>query len=188
MLLVERFWTAVTYVVSLVTFSGVEAPVNDVQSPIIQASKVIASLPVTTIQTTAGPTFSPPTGTRGDVEGAGFTCEYPTLVNYEYCSNSGNRSCWLRKKEGAPTDDGLPQEYNIWTDYENIWPKGILREYEYGIVDGRLNADGEWFNEAKLFNGEYPGPWLQACWGDVSLSTTSFVPPESNVKTLLCRL
>lgn len=182
MLLVERFWTAVTYVVSLVTFSGVEAPVNDVQSPIIQASKVTAPLPVTTFQPTEGPTFLPPSGTRGDVEGAGFQCEYPTLVDYEYCSNSGDRSCWLRKREGARTDDGLPQEYNIWTDYENIWPKGILREYEYGIVDGRLNADGEWFEEAKLFNGEYPGPWLQACWGDVGFFRSILPPFRANVE------
>lgn len=168
MLLVERFWTAVTYVVSLVTFPGVEAPANDVQSPIVPASRVITPVIATSVQPTGGPTFTPPSGTRGDNPGVGFECKYPALVDYEPCSSSEDRGCWLRKKQGASQDDGRPQQYNIKTDYENIWPEGILRKYEYGIVDGRLNADGEWFESAKLFNGEYPGPWLQACWGDVS--------------------
>ena len=45
-------------------------------------------------------------------------------------------------------------------------PLGITRNYTLELTDGWWDADGLNFTAAKLFNNKYPGPWLQACWGD----------------------
>ena len=84
------------------------------------------------------------------------------MHGYEAC-NSEHRSCWLRNKETG-------HEYNITSNYEDPslkgTPLGVTREYTLVVEDGRINADGIWANSAKLVNGSYPGPWIQACWGD----------------------
>ena len=57
------------------------------------------------------------------------------------------------------------------TDYENEKPIGTHRYYELDVTDDTpVNADGVDFDAAKLFNRQYLGPWLQACWGDVRLT------------------
>ena len=76
------------------------------------------------------------------------------------CSTPENRGCWLRHPDG--------REYNILTDYENDAPIGVDRNYTLVVNDGWVNADGLNFTAAKLFNNTFPGPWIQACWGDVS--------------------
>lgn len=74
------------------------------------------------------------------------------------CSTPENRECWLRHPDG--------REYNIHTDYENDAPIGVDRNYTLVVNDGWVNADGLNFTVAKLFNNTFPGPWIQACWGD----------------------
>jgi hypothetical protein len=81
------------------------------------------------------------------------------------CSIPENRECWLRNKNG--------REFNIHTDYEKLAPVGITRHYSLNITEGSINADGQPFTKAKLFNESYPGPWLEACWGDVSAMSGS---------------
>ncbi|KAI8653708.1 Laccase 2 [Fusarium sp. Ph1] len=89
-----------------------------------------------------------------------FTCRYPDLGDeWVSCSTVNNRKCWLRNKI-------TKKEYNITTDYEKIYPPGVLREY-YLVVDNMtINGDGVFNHEGKVFNQTYPGPWIQACWGD----------------------
>jgi FtsP/CotA-like multicopper oxidase with cupredoxin domain len=58
-------------------------------------------------------------------------------------------------------------QFDINTDYEALRPQGIVREYTLTASDWHLNTDGQDFNNAKVFNHQYPGPWIQACWGDV---------------------
>ncbi|KAG6356518.1 hypothetical protein INS49_015906 [Diaporthe citri] len=74
------------------------------------------------------------------------------------CSTPSNRECWLRHPDG--------REFNIMTDYEHEAPIGVHRNYTLLVNDGWINADGRNFTEAKIFNNTYPGPWIQACWGD----------------------
>ncbi|KAL0945044.1 Lcc2 [Colletotrichum truncatum] len=99
--------------------------------------------------------FKPPSGSNGD----DFVCEYPAMKKYVPCSDPNNRECWLRNVE-----DG--SEYNIHTNYEVEAPTGITRNYTLVVGDGWYNGDGQYLKAAKLFNDTYPGPWLQACWGD----------------------
>ena len=83
------------------------------------------------------------------------------MAGYELCSTPKDRCCWLKNNK---TND----EFNIYADYEKRVPIGIIRYDELNVTDDvPVNADGAIFDEAKLFNGEYPGPWIQACWGDV---------------------
>ena len=106
------------------------------------------------------PRFKPPGG-RPQGPGSDFVCDYRNMPGWHECSNPKDRSCWLRHPDG--------REYNILTNYEKEAPKGIDRNYTLVLNDGWINADGQNFTVAKLFNNTYPGPWIQACWGDVSV-------------------
>ncbi|OIW26951.1 hypothetical protein CONLIGDRAFT_707593 [Coniochaeta ligniaria NRRL 30616] len=44
-------------------------------------------------------------------------------------------------------------------------PPGIVREYSLDVVEGVLNADG-FDRHVNAFDGVYPGPKIEACWGD----------------------
>lgn len=155
--LIDRFWISITYVLSCLT-----------SSPFIKGLGGLEQAPVpgsSPFHHQNSPIFKPPGG-RLTGPGSEFKCEYPELKGWENCSNSTNRACWLRN-----TVTGA--EYNIYTNYEgiglNYTPPGIHRTYVLDITDHWINADGLNFTEAKVFNGSYPGPWIQACWGDVCL-------------------
>ncbi|KXJ91823.1 multicopper oxidase-domain-containing protein [Microdochium bolleyi] len=86
-----------------------------------------------------------------------FKCHYPKMEGWTDCSTPENRSCWLRHSNGS--------EFNIWTDYERYAPIGVDRNYTLDIARGTINTDGM-ETHASLFNDTYPGPWIEACWGD----------------------
>ena len=155
MRLTERVWA---YVVGIFTLSPVPGPVAEPQAPLLGFSDVHHVLE-------AGPIFKPPGGAPSD----DFTCDYTAMPGFLPCSTEDNRGCWLRNKQTG-------QEYNISTNYEdtNQTPVGIHRTYYLNVTDGQINADGMNFPYGKKFNATYPGPWLQACWGDnVSVIVTN---------------
>ncbi len=156
MRLAERFWTSVTYVVSFFTFSP-ESRLGEVQTP-------LRVFPYVHEAVQGGPNFKPPGG-RLEGPGSDFNCSYPRLTGYEPCFTPENQTCWLRNNETG-------HAYTINTNYEdsNQTPFGIHRTYYLNVTNGTINADGLNFTEGKMFNASYPGPWLQACWGDVSVS------------------
>ena len=78
---------------------------------------------------------------------------------WEKCSTPEDRSCWLRNPKTG-------QRYDINTDYENEFPQGVTREYWLTVTNSTIVADGYPFVGATVFNETYPGPWIQACWGD----------------------
>lgn len=182
----ERFWASVTYVVNFITLTPFDNGGANNQAPLLPVSDVLA-VQVTAVPTplipisdasvvqaavlstpaaqewTPGPIFEPPSGNppKGG-EGHDFKCDYSNMRDYTNCSTPDNRGCWLRNEKTL-------HEYNISTNYEDIkeTPTGILREYHLDVTDGIINADGILFKDAKLFNSVYPGPWIEACWGDV---------------------
>ncbi|OTB05429.1 putative multicopper oxidase [Hypoxylon sp. CI-4A] len=102
-----------------------------------------------------GPKFRVP---HGPESGKDFTCEYPSLgPEWESCTTPDNRTCWL----SSPND-----RFDIGTDYEVRAPPGILREYYLDVDEMPINGDGILNPDGKVFNQTYPGPWIQACWGD----------------------
>lgn len=156
MYLVERLWAVVTSVLSIVSLSPVQNGI-DSQQPL----QVLSELPlelapeVTPEVTSHEPFFSPP-GTVGDE----FKCDYTQhMPEWEFCSTPTDRRCWLRRNS-----DG--KQYDINTNYEEDMPIGITRNYDITLHNGTYDADGMKFEAAKLFNGKYPGPWIEACWGD----------------------
>ena len=165
----DRVWAGVVYVFSVVTFNPVhDGVVNQVpmsvpsrlasppHSPSPSLSYAPSSVSVAPhVGETDFPIFHPP----GGEDDLNFTCKYPAMVGWEDCSSSRDRKCWLRRKS-----DG--KQFDVNTNYENEWPIGVTRHYEIDIADGSWAADGLHFDEAKLFNKKYPGPWIQACWGD----------------------
>lgn len=163
----ERFWTSITYVVNFITLTPFENGGANNQAPLLPVSdvSVVQTTPVPTpavAMLEPGPIFDPPgRDRRSDGEGAGFQCDYSAMAGFKQCSSRDNRGCWLKNSTGF--------EYNISTNYEdtNLTPIGIHRTYYLNVTDGWVNADGINFTEAKLFNNTYPGPWIEACWGDV---------------------
>ncbi|KAL2751786.1 hypothetical protein ACRALDRAFT_1083767 [Sodiomyces alcalophilus JCM 7366] len=83
---------------------------------------------------------------------------HQTLGAATCCVNSPERrDCW---KKGI----------DIHSDPDFVIPKGRLREYELTITNELINPDGYWKN-ATVFNGKiktriYPGPPIEADWGD----------------------
>jgi hypothetical protein len=116
------------------------------------------------------PIFRPPAANPNDHD---FVCDYSAVQGWHPCSDPENRECWLRNNDG--------REFNIHTNYEKLAPVGITRHYTLNVTEGSINADGQPFTEAKLFNESYPGPWLEACWGDVSAVSGSCAICFSNL-------
>jgi len=145
MRLAERFWKTLVHALGIANLS----PYGDEG---IEQRPLLGSAPPA--QQRGGPVFAPPGGDPYSP----LQCQYPTMKGYRHCSTAADRSCWL------VNDDG--DRFDIHTDYEKRTPVGITRKYELNITDGSLTLDGLPFNKAKVFNEKYPGPWLQACWGD----------------------
>lgn len=99
------------------------------------------------------PLFTPPGSNLPN-----FACKYPQMKGWRDC-HTKDQTCWLEEISG-------PGRFDVTTDYENDGPIGIDRYYTLVVTDGWVNADGVNFTEAKLINGSFPGPLLEACWGD----------------------
>ena len=178
--LVERFVATVTYVISFLSFSGVQDLNSQPQTPLIDSSVGLHhALPA------AGPIFKPPTGRPDNLPGGDLRCNYTAVgAAWVECSTPDNRGCWLRNTV-------TKEELNIYSDYEDPkkLPKGVDRYYTLNLADGWINADGQNFTEAKFFwdpsqptsrdpDNRYPGPWVQACWGDVSDRAITHTAPH----------
>ncbi|KAJ9138645.1 Multicopper oxidase [Pleurostoma richardsiae] len=117
------------------------------------------------------PLLSPPsTPVTFHPEGSspGFTCVYPELEKQGWisCNTETTRDCWLRDPASVYSDYS---QIDINTDYENPddTPQGITREYWLNVTgDVEVTADGFLKTSGKTFNDTYPGPLLEACWGD----------------------
>lgn len=160
MYLTDRLWALAT---TLVSFASLSSPPDhgfdngNVQIPLQSAKQIVHQAPLVASPVStaaeAGPTFRVPG------IGESFECKYPSMVGWESCSTPEDRGCWLRRKS-----DG--KRFDIETNYEDEMPIGIVRPYTLTLKNGWWAADGINFTEAQLFNHQYPGPWIQACWGD----------------------
>lgn len=104
----------------------------------------------------------------------GFTCEYPTLAGWENCNTPNSRDCWLRD---TASSQPLYSQYDIHTDYEKFWPKGIKREFWLNVSGQTISPDGVLKPLGKVVNNTYPGPLLEACWGDdITIHVTNYLP------------
>jgi hypothetical protein len=104
------------------------------------------------------PIFNPP----DDLEDTPFRCEYPDYPEKDgwvSCNTKTDRQCWLRNTRTG-------ERFDINTDYESTGPKGIVRQYYLELADSKRNPDGFGSLPVQLFNDSFPGPRLQACWGD----------------------
>lgn len=169
MRLSERVWLALAEVLTWISpnnvdpfneFGGLQRPLLDslewsVGPSIFDTGATTSTKPHIGDGKPGDPIFKPPTGRPEDTQ---FRCDYRAMKGWRPCSTPSNRECWLRHPDG--------REFNIMTDYENEAPIGVQRNYTLVVNDGWINADGRNFTEAKIFNNTYPGPWIQACWGD----------------------
>lgn len=159
MRLLDNIRSSFTFVVSVLMFGNVEELGIEDQVPLLPSSSNSINH-----GSTPGPIFKPPTG-RLTGPGSDFRCNYTDMKGWEPCTTADDRGCWLRNPSTG-------QEWNIYTNYENVtsdYIRGINRTYVLNITDHAINADGLNFTEAKVFNEMYPGPWIQGCWGDVSI-------------------
>ncbi|KAL8386875.1 hypothetical protein RB595_010323 [Gaeumannomyces hyphopodioides] len=74
------------------------------------------------------------------------------------CNTPSDRSCWV-----------LDPSFDIHTDWAVRFPEtGVVRQYDFAIteVDNFVGGDGQVKNKAMLINGQFPGPTIEADWGD----------------------
>ncbi|KAL8323828.1 hypothetical protein RB593_005323 [Gaeumannomyces tritici] len=74
------------------------------------------------------------------------------------CNTPSNRSCWV-----------LDLSFDIHTDWAVRFPEtGVVRQYDFTIteVDNFVGGDGQVKKKAMLINGQFPGPTIEADWGD----------------------
>ncbi|OMP86506.1 Laccase-2 [Diplodia seriata] len=120
------------------------------------------------------PLASSPSGgvvIRPENASPGFTCSYPSMDGWESCNSPDDRSCWLKDSKARQP---YFSQYDIHTDYETIWPKGVTREI---FPDGYSKPYG------KIINDTYPGPLIEACWGDeVVVHVTNYL--QTNGSTI----
>lgn len=75
-----------------------------------------------------GPVFSPPQSRQG------FYCDYSAMKGWSHVAGSGNRNAWLEKPiTGSDTTGGI---YNIFTNYDEYAPIGIVRKVNFRAHDG----------------------------------------------------
>ncbi|ORY60974.1 Cupredoxin [Pseudomassariella vexata] len=95
-----------------------------------------------------------------------FVCSYPELEakGWKSCNTESSRSCWLRDETASQP---LFSQYDVRTNYEKDMPPGIIREYWIEVNENpALQPDGVQKILGNYFNGTYPGPTIEACWGD----------------------
>jgi len=69
---------------------------------------------------------------------------------------------------GSPLTHGYPWgllQYNPDIVNETLPNTGVTRRYYFEVAPGKLSPDG-YEKEMLLFNGQYPGPLIEANWGD----------------------
>ncbi|KAG6017294.1 hypothetical protein E4U54_007821 [Claviceps lovelessii] len=78
-----------------------------------------------------------------------------------------------------PMPNGLPwSQLNLTTDYYDHHPRtGVIRTYDFTVSRGTLAPDG-YEREVILINGAFPGPLIEANWGD-----TIQVTVHNNIST-----
>ncbi|KAK3687959.1 multicopper oxidase-domain-containing protein [Podospora appendiculata] len=96
------------------------------------------------------PVVGTPKNPQDGAEG-GLVCKYEDMQGWEPCYGPENRSCWLKNGELV---------IDINTDYEN--PDLFNLE----VSEQPISPDGTTMEHGKVFNRRYPGPWIEACWGD----------------------
>ncbi|KAI5925908.1 Cupredoxin [Camillea tinctor] len=101
-----------------------------------------------------------------DIFSSSIVCTYPELEanGWEFCNTKDSRDCWIRNPHESQPEF---TQFDVKTDYEKSYPKGVTREY-WIEIDGNdhLALDGYPKHLGKYINGTYPGPTLEACWGD----------------------
>ena len=154
MKLIERWIAGVIHAFNIIIFSSIS---NDdaVQQPLGHLS---------TADYGPGPIFHPPNSSHK------FECDYTEHhPDLKQCSTPQDRGCWLRGINGTG--------FNISTDYENKTPRGRVRKYELEVSEMVLAPDGFKNIRGKVFNKMYPGPWIEACWGDqLEITVTNRLP------------
>ncbi|PLB36637.1 multicopper oxidase-domain-containing protein [Aspergillus candidus] len=98
----------------------------------------------------------------GDPNSVPIKCDYTAMVADGYLpSRPDGNSEWIPHKD----DPNL--HYNITTDYDARTPIGTTREYNITVTESDVQVwDGREIRSRPLADGRYPGPWIQACWGD----------------------
>lgn len=150
MTLIARFWHVVIDITSWLTM-----PMGPSQHPL---GVPITQLPDDQFSALGKQHFRPPAGDPKDTD---FECDYRAMPDWVSCSTADDRECWLRNSKTG-------ERLDIHTNYEKIAPIGVVRNYTLYVTDDSIDADGQIFEDGKVFNSTYPGPWIQACWGDVS--------------------
>lgn len=77
--------------------------------------------------------------------------------------------------QGKPWGDASASNTNPYTGCPNT---GMTRKYEFTIAEGTIAPDGV-EKQGILVNGQFPGPLIEANWGDwIEVTITNALPNE----------
>lgn len=148
-------WTRVVAVFDFFSgFSKPEYPLQDV----LKLPTPTHAIAINDFAPPKYPVFDPP----GELEPLPFRCEYPEYpasAGWVSCNSNLDRGCWLKNVKTG-------QKFDIHTDYETTGLRGIVRDYYLEVTESIRNPDGFGDVPVQLFNGSFPGPRIQGCWGD----------------------
>ena len=164
----SSWWASLVYVFDFATWSDRPAhqatlqgaPVVD-NGPVFQPYVSPMDNKDVKVDAEGPPPFDPPYPSNGPPKRREniIQCNYEAMgSNWKLCNGPKYRGCWLKGLNG--------EKYDITTDYETKFPRGITRRYTLDITEKALAPDGVPMAHGKVFNGDFPGPWIQACWGD----------------------
>ncbi|KAF8534127.1 Cupredoxin, partial [Trichophaea hybrida] len=93
----------------------------------------------------------------------------PSSYATQFCNTPANRSCWIKSPLG---------DFDLYTDYEERWPQGVTKEYWLNVTYTTIAPDG-YKRIGQVVNGTYPGPLIEANWGDrLVIHVTNYLAPE----------
>ncbi|PYH43919.1 multicopper oxidase [Aspergillus saccharolyticus JOP 1030-1] len=160
-----------TYIVYIINFLGFEPSFSPFRGLFEQNDLQVPITPSTL-------SFVPPGAAEDDAtKSSPFRCYYSAMASeYTYNPSANDRGVWLKHRTDPSKD------FTINTDYEVRAPVGIARNYFLTVgedTNHAVNWDGVDFPYAKVFNKSFPGPWIQACWGDVLNITVKNTLPHN---------
>ncbi|KAF9888532.1 hypothetical protein FE257_008639 [Aspergillus nanangensis] len=150
------------YIITIINFFGLQSPLGpqlDVPTPIGGPMGGPGRPHLDDFEPWVPPGALPD---PGDPNSEPIKCDYRAMVPFGYQpSYPKGHDQWIPHQKFQDLD------YNITTDYDVRTPNGTTREYHITVNESDAQIwDGRQSNTRALADGKYPGPWIQACWGD----------------------
>ncbi|KAI9708583.1 MAG: hypothetical protein M1820_003801 [Bogoriella megaspora] len=175
------------------TSSAITAPVTSTTSVSLPSSLPITNSPSVTLNTSGLPSISTSISVSANLTISAMLPNVTSPINTSLPTNTSTSTACTTKPtpscipcEGAPDPSAPWCGYDINTDYYKYVPKTCKTvEYDLVVTESTASPDGI-ERYALLINGQFPGPLIEANWGDtIVVHLTNNIPADLNNGTSL---